>query len=158
VAGWKIAVIVGVLLILAVATAGGVYVNGSLQDPEYCGSCHSVPHYESWADPGTGYTLANAHAQLQITCQACHSRTLSESLGEWVTSITAGTDDPLPRMRLPAESCLKCHGSYDAVASLTADRDRNPHGGHWGGWINCSECHSAHRESVVLCEQCHTDM
>ena len=51
--------------------------------------------------------------------------------------------------------CLKCHGSYDALAQKTASLEPNPHKSHMGA-VNCEECHRADAaRPAMMCNQCH---
>jgi DnaJ-class molecular chaperone len=59
-----------------------------------------------------------------------------------------------PSRPAPASACMKCHGSYDAIAKRTAKITPNPHDAHVGQ-LRCTLCHKAHQPSVLYCDQCH---
>ncbi len=51
--------------------------------------------------------------------------------------------------------CLKCHGSYEALAAKTEGLAPNPHKSHMGP-VNCEECHSAAASKpTLMCNSCH---
>ncbi|WP_462327601.1 cytochrome c3 family protein [Desulfobaculum sp.] len=53
-------------------------------------------------------------------------------------------------------NCLKCHGTREQVAQLTAKLDHNPHNSpHYGTDAPCTTCHKEHEESTVYCNTCH---
>ena len=57
------------------------------------------------------------------------------------------------------EFCLNaaCHDLTRAdLKAKTADRTINPHDDHHGKQ-DCSNCHKAHRASVLQCSKCHND-
>ena len=77
-----------------------------------------------------------SHASLK--CETCH----------------AGQAQPAaPSQR----TCLKCHGSYEKLAKLTAKPGEkfNPHDSHMGR-IECTQCHSMHAKSHYICRDCHS--
>ena len=76
------------------------------------------------------------HEALGVACAACHGADLNFST--------------IP----PMAQCLTCHGSYEAVAALTASVIPNPHHSHMGE-VTCTDCHSEHQESRLSCNQCH---
>lgn len=78
---------------------------------------------------------ARAHTTAKLECSSCH---------------IDGLNKPAP-----AKACTGCHGSYRAVAALTANLNPNPHDSHMGE-IRCTICHAAHKPSQVYCNQCHT--
>lgn len=72
------------------------------------------------------------------SCQLCHS-------GEAPTS---PPDDA---------SCIRCHGTAEQMAQVTAKLERNPHKSpHYGLYAPCTSCHKEHKPSKVLCLDCHT--
>lgn len=93
--------------------------------------------FSQTAAPGGGHGfLIDKHVAAHVTCAQCHS---------------AGMAAP------PATAtCLTCHGgTYQKLAESTANDMPNPHASHQGE-IPCAECHHVHKESVTLCNQCHT--
>ena len=79
--------------------------------------------------------LADRHVERGVNCQSCH-----------------GQSAPA---KVPMQTCLGCHGgSYAKLASRTEDRDMNFHASHIDE-VNCSECHQGHRQSQLVCNQCH---
>lgn len=154
--GTKVVAII--MLILIIPTLGIVWVKDSSQDPSYCAMCHDS-YYEGWSgESDAEYMLVHQHEELGISCQTCHDRTLSESLGEIVNYITGNYYYPFPETQLSMDTCLACHESYDHVISLTTTQitraERNPHAGHYGE-LECGECHNMHRDSVEYCASCH---
>ena len=78
---------------------------------------------------------AERHAAKGIQCVSCH----------------ADVEKALPVRKA---ACLKCHGSYEAVAKRTEKIEPNPHFNHFGE-RDCSTCHKGHAASTVSCSQCH---
>lgn len=53
------------------------------------------------------------------------------------------------------DTCLGCHGSYEALAKKTANLEPNPHMSHLGA-VNCQDCHKADKaEPELMCNSCH---
>ncbi len=57
------------------------------------------------------------------------------------------------------KTCIACHGDYKALAAKTMPKDPhdpNPHASHhYGQNMSCTACHAEHKESRVLCNDCH---
>lgn len=57
------------------------------------------------------------------------------------------------------KGCLACHGSWKDLAEKTKPADPhepNPHASHhYGENMACTACHAEHKESRVLCNDCH---
>lgn len=154
----KMKLILGIVLVIIMIPAMGIMVvKDNLQNNNYCAACHEE-YYVTWADPETEFSLAHEHYNMGVSCQTCHQRTLGESLGEVVNYTIGNYYYPLPQTELSMEKCFACHESYEKLmpplrTEITKE-DRNPHAGHWGE-LECSECHHAHQDSVIYCEQCH---
>lgn len=132
-----------------------------------------------------GNEVKDAHAMLaathradeNITCMGCHVPTLGEQVseaGKWITGNYTVKDNAtfgvvleerdlgqLTEARaIPKdEFCLNaaCHDLERAdLKQKTADRAINPHDDHHGKQ-DCSDCHKAHRASVLQCAKCHND-
>jgi hypothetical protein len=152
-------IVVAVLLVLLIVpTMGMMWIKDSRHSPAYCAGCHQDPYYTSWTGGSSAYSLAHQHAELGMSCQTCHDRTLSRSLEETANYLTGNYYYPFQEQKLPIKTCLTCHESYEKVSSLTNTKitgeKRNPHAGHWGE-LECGECHNMHRDSVDYCAQCH---
>ena len=53
-------------------------------------------------------------------------------------------------------NCLKCHGTREQVAQLTAELEPNPHDSpHYGFDVPCSTCHMEHKPAEIYCSSCH---
>ena len=146
-----------VLVVIMIPVMGTVYVKDNRYNNSYCATCHQ-DYYRNWSDPDVEYSLSNHHYQMGVSCQTCHQRTLDESLIEVVNYMTGNYYSPLPKSEVPMGKCFSCHGSYaELIPPLATDitgKARNPHDGHWGE-LECNECHNAHRDSVVYCDECH---
>ena len=111
------------------------------------------------------------------TCLSCHVPTISEQVSEgmsWLTGdYTVVANDAsgsvLPETELSQltaargadseEFCLNesCHDlTRDELTELTSDLAFNPHDTKHGERV-CSDCHKAHRASVYVCAECHTE-
>ncbi len=86
-------------------------------------------------------TLKDYHKKIHQNgnnCQLCHS-------GE---APTAPPDDA---------NCIRCHGTPQQMAKVTAKLERNPHNApHYGTYVPCTTCHKEHQPSKVLCADCHS--
>lgn len=88
-----------------------------------------------------GMSFKDHHAKLVGTlmqCETCH-----------------GAAVPTER---PATSagCIKCHGTMDKIPTKPNKFDKKPHASdHYGATLDCSTCHSEHKESRALCNDCH---
>lgn len=78
---------------------------------------------------------ADRHIAKGLDCTSCHIE----------------ADKTLPVRKA---ACLKCHGTYDALAKRTEKIKPNPHFNHFGE-RDCSTCHKGHTQSTVSCSQCH---
>lgn len=103
------------------------------------------------------------------TCLSCHVPTLSEQISEGMTWVAGNYVYPLYERSASElteargvesdEFCLNesCHNiTRDDLIELTSDKERNPHVAQHGE-VACTECHKAHRASVMYCSECHTD-
>ena len=178
-------IVVGVVVAVLVVAGAGFWVWH--EQPSFCNAiCHTpmdayLPTYE--AEPGQAATdvwgneVANAsgmmaavhRAQNGTTCLGCHVPTLSEQIGEGIGWVTGNYTYPLEEKSLEDlveargiasdEFCLNeaCHNmTREDLADATSDMKRNPHIGQHGK-VECSECHKAHRASVMYCSSCHSD-
>ncbi len=132
--------------------------------------------------------LASVHKNndSKATCMSCHKPVLSEQLseaGSWITgdytlvateSKPSGTLAERDSEQLTEargvdgkEFCLNesCHNMTleDLTKKTQVESDdpavqiRNPHS--WEhGTQQCTDCHKAHRASVLTCSECHADM
>jgi hypothetical protein len=54
-------------------------------------------------------------------------------------------------------NCIRCHGTPEQMAQVTAKLERNPHNPpHYGTHVPCTTCHKEHKPSEVLCTTCHS--
>lgn len=149
--------------------------------------CHSpmdpyLPTYEAesgqaavdkWGDEVVdgSYMLASVHrTEADARCMTCHVPVISEQVGEAFTWIAGDYYDPLDERTLddlteargsdPDEFCLNsaCHDvTRSDLEQLTKDKYKfNPHTPQHGAQ-DCTACHKAHRQSVLLCTECHTE-
>lgn len=148
------------VLVAASAVFATLHLRQRVQNPEYCAGCHVMaPYYASWQ---SSEFTAHMHAQLGLTCQECHPRTVQDGLRELVSNATHHFDVPLKDNSPRAETCLRCHGSYEILAARTRNLigpdgfslGRNPHDSHWGK-LDCGICHKMHKSAVDFCARCH---
>ena len=103
------------------------------------------------------------------TCMSCHVPQISEQVTEgmnWVTGNyiypleeRAGEDLVEARGLEADQFCLNesCHNlTRDDLIKATSDMEFNPHKAQHGE-IACTECHKAHRASVLYCTSCHSE-
>jgi hypothetical protein len=79
--------------------------------------------------------LSDKHQSKGLNCNSCHR------------------ESP-PKVNVPTDTCLKCHGDYAKLAEKTIKLERNPHGSHEGD-LPCESCHHAHKQSENHCAKCH---
>ena len=182
--GKKWPIVVGVVVVVLIAAGAGFWVWH--EQPSFCAAiCHTpmdeyLETYEQ--EPGTtgvdkwGNEVSNTNAMLAVShkaqgkdCMSCHVPTLSEQMSEGINWVTGNYVYPLEErdtdMLTEArgvdadEFCLNesCHNlTRDDLVKATSDMEFNPHQPQHGE-IECSECHKAHRASVMYCTQCHSE-
>lgn len=182
--GKKWPIVVGVVVVVLIAAGAGFWVWH--EQPSFCNAiCHTpmdpyLPTYE--AEPGQPATdkwgnevenasgmMAAVHRVAGEDCLSCHVPTLGEQMTEGMNWISGNYINPLEerdteqlteaRGAEPDEFCLNesCHNlTRDDLIQATKDMEFNPHVAQHGE-IACSECHKAHRASVVYCTQCHSE-
>ena len=115
-------------------------------------------------------------AKLGTSCMDCHVPTFSEQVSEgigWVTGNyevyenktyglvldeRSAADLVEARGLTEDEFCLNeaCHNyTRDILIARTAQYEPNPHAPQHGV-TSCTDCHKAHRASVLTCAACHT--
>jgi nitrate/TMAO reductase-like tetraheme cytochrome c subunit len=160
--GLKISIAANIVLVvlIAVGAASWAMMHASDTDPKFCATCHVMsPMVDSYLSSNN---LDHKHAQATIQCKQCHDYPLSKEISSGINFITGNYTMPLSYNKIATkEFCLKCHGSYDKLAALTANYDpdsgRNPHQSH-NGELDCYNCHKSHGQSTLYCAQCHSDM
>lgn len=182
--GKKWPIVVGVVAVVLIAAGAGFWVWH--EQPSFCAAiCHTpmdeyLETYEQ--EPGTtgvdkwGNEVSNTNAMLAVShkaqgkdCMSCHVPTLSEQMSEGINWVTGNYVYPLEErdtdMLTEArgldgdEFCLNesCHNlTRDDLVKATSGMEFNPHKAQHGE-IECSECHKAHRASVMYCTQCHSE-
>lgn len=146
-----------VLLILSIffviAVAGAMAAQKISAQPEFCTNCHNMQtYYDSWKD---STLLANQHAREGINCHDCHTPSLAQQIDEGIKQITGNYEYPMTKREFPKEMCLDCHTMSKVIAKTKFEDGSNPHESHQGE-EDCNKCHNMHRESKVLCSQCHS--
>jgi nitrate/TMAO reductase-like tetraheme cytochrome c subunit len=162
-------VVAGVVAVLGATAVWGHFWGARVGNPssESCTSCHVMqPYADSLTTPNL---LASAHANEGVECIDCHSDYgAEEQLRDTLAYVQNTYDEPFARVRYPMETCFQCHehGSYDQIAWRTTDlgvtdpqakgHDANPHQPPHYTDLECNSCHRVHRESTLLCWECHT--
>lgn len=155
----KLWIWLGVLVFVAVVlVAGGLVWH---QSPTFCNAfCHSPmdPYVEGYQS-GDENLLVTAHAD-RLACLDCHEPDTQQQIKEASAWISGDFSEPLPMRKFADRtSCLKsgCHDE-ERLISATADwggaKGYNPHDPRHGKQ-QCYSCHSIHRTSVLMCNQCH---
>ncbi|MCB7038351.1 cytochrome c3 family protein [Eggerthella sinensis] len=182
--GKKWPIVVGVVVVVLIAAGAGFWVWH--EQPSFCSAiCHTpmdpyLTTYEQEAgQPGVdkwGNEVANSSSMMAVVhkdqgedCLSCHVPTLSEQMSEGMNWVTGNYVYPLEErdteMLTEARGieddafCLNesCHNlTREDLQKATADMEFNPHVAQHGE-IACSECHKAHRASVMYCTQCHSE-
>lgn len=181
----KKATIIGVIVLAVVLVGVGLYKWH--ETPEFCTAiCHSPmdsryldtlyanpyePAVDKWGNSvdKAGAMLASVHGKMGKKCMDCHVPSIEEQVTEGLEWVGGNYYNPLSERDLArlvyyrgvgeTEFCLNegCHDiTKSGLTEVTADMTRNPHSWHHFEYT-CSDCHKAHRASVMVCSQCHED-
>lgn len=183
---WQIAVVT-VVAIFVVAGAGmwvwheqPSFCNAICHDPmdPYLPTYEAQPGaaaVDKWGNEvadASGMMAATHRVEAEADCMSCHIPTMSEQISEGITWISGNFFSPLVERNasdlteargVPSdEFCLNeaCHNmTRDDLIAATDGPDvwYNPHVPEHGE-LDCGTCHKAHRQSVVICSQCHNDV
>ncbi len=153
---WAIIGIIVLALVVVGGAAGGYMVHLSNTSPEFCATCHIMePNVTSYL---TSTDLDNVHEQANVGCKECHDYPVSAEVSSGVKFLlgnyVVGTDGKLLPRTYDNDMCLKCHISYEHVATLTDFLAKNPHQNH-NGQLPCKTCHVSHGAQIDYCSQCH---
>ena len=178
--------IISAVCVVVIAAGGGFWVWHE-QPSFCNAICHSpmdpyLPTYEAeegqaaldkWGDEVAdgSYMLASVHrTDSDARCMTCHVPEISEQVTEATEWIAGNYYDPLDERSLDDlteargvdgdEFCLNaaCHDvtREDLEAALADKYEFNPHKPRHGAQ-DCTACHKAHRQSVLLCTECHME-
>lgn len=148
----KKAIIIAAVTIIVIGAGAGAGLVKASDNPAFCQTCHIMQkYYDSWH---AGDLLAKKHADADLKCHDCHDSSITVQAKEGIKFITGNYKDPLDQRKMPREFCLKCHDDFDAVKAKTNFEESNPHDSHKGEQ-DCYLCHSMHRQSRVMCLDCH---
>ena len=176
------AVIIGAIVAIVALVGFGFYQWH--ETPEFCVSiCHTPmdkayldtlyanpyePATDKWGNEvaKADAMLASKHGAMGKRCMACHEPAIEEQVTEGIEWIQGNYYNPLSERDLArlvfyrgageTEFCLNaaCHDiTKTGLTDETANFARNPHHNEY----TCSDCHKAHRASVMICSQCHED-
>lgn len=174
-------------IIVAAIVVAGVGFWTWHETPEFCTAiCHTPmnatyletlyanpygPAVDKWGNEVTKAKsmLASVHGNMGKRCMSCHEPAIQEQVTEGLEWIQGNYYNPLSERDLSrlvfyrgvgeTEFCLNagCHNlTKTALTDETADMARNPHSWHHTEYT-CSDCHKAHRSSIMICSQCHED-
>lgn len=178
--------IAGVVVAAVVVIAGaGMWVWH--EQPSFCGAiCHTpmasygdtyfqeegVSGIDKWGNEveNTSAMLAVSHRMVGKDCLSCHVPTLDEQVSEGLSWVSGSYEYPLyertasdmteARGTVDEAFCMNdtCHRYTREELAEKTDADRiNPHSTQHGE-VACTDCHKAHRASVVTCSQCHDEV
>jgi len=144
--------VISVFILLGLGA--GLFLLPASKKPAFCASCHVMqPYYQSWEN---GNLLAHDHAENDLQCLDCHTKSLTDKMKEGVKFITGDYEEPLTPLNFPREKCLQCHKDFDQViASTDHGGKENPHSPPHSNEMQCTMCHSMHKESQLYCTKCH---
>lgn len=132
-----------------------------------CEQCHT----NEAASRSNSACLASLHTGSD--CSNCHSDEASLAIEHEGATADAKMPKKLRKTSVGSETCLSCHGSWEELASITADLTVltddegtivNPHDlptGHADEKVSCSDCHRMHAEeggsmaASETCQSCH---
>lgn len=181
----KPAIIAAVVAVVLACAGAGLWVWH--EQPSFCGTvCHTpmAEYVDTFnqvsGQAGTdkygnevqdaGSMMAVVHREAGEDCLSCHVPTIGEQVAEgmhWVTGdyvypMNERSQADLTEARGVDEDefCLngECHDvtTREELFEATADRELNPHETQHGE-MACTDCHKAHRTSVLICAQCHDE-
>lgn len=160
-------VVVGVVAAVLVVAGAGFWVWH--EQPSFCAAmCHDTmgTYLETYED--SDY-LVHDHAVNGVTCLGCHTPEISEQLAELQVQLSGDYRVPLTKMETTDEFCLRdgCHTREEVESHTVTTADgtvvnphtttidssvaqmKNPHG-EGGERLECSTCHTSHRESKEI--------
>lgn len=139
-----------IVLVIAVLGYGGWQLT---YNPKTCNLCHNIqPYVESYYQ---SENLDNVHADANVGCKECHKASVFSVVDEGWKYITGNYNSPMREIEYSKDQCLDCHRSYESLKDQTKDLQPNPHDSPHSANAECSTCHKSHRESTILCSQCH---
>jgi cytochrome c nitrite reductase small subunit len=158
----KVILMVLALVLVLGAGTGAALVKAS-DNPAFYNVCHVMkPYYTSWHDSNL---LAHQHAAAGVECHDCHESSIAIQASEGLKYITGNYKEPLEKRNFRQALCLQCHSetgtgtprgtSFTTAKANTNFTESNPHDSH-NGQQECNLCHSMHRQSDVMCAQCHS--
>lgn len=181
----KTAIVVSVVAAIVVVAGAGFFVWH--EQPSFCNAiCHTpmdpyLPTYEAelgspatdkWGNEVSDASgmLAAVHRAEGKNCLDCHVPTISEQVTEGIGWVSGSYYAPLWErsttelvaargLEDPDQFCLNesCHNmTREELVASTEDLEFNPHV-EQHGTTECSDCHKAHRASVLVCSQCHDE-
>lgn len=181
----KAGIVAGVVVAIVVVAGAGFYVWH--EQPSFCDAiCHTPmdgyldtleatpgePAVDKWGNEVTDASamLAAVHGAEGDVCLDCHTPVIEEQVTEGIHWITGDYTAPLQERTLKdlvaaregtasTTFCLNesCHDlTLDELEEATSDLEFNPHVDQHGELV-CSDCHKAHRASVMMCTGCHDD-
>lgn len=80
-------------------------------------------------------TFAAVHKAAGVECSSCHGKDKKDIITR--------------------ASCLSCHNSDEEIGALTSDMHLNPHLSPHFLELECTSCHTGHKELNNFCQQCH---
>ncbi len=140
------------------------------EEPSFCSTiCHEVmyPYVDGYYSEDPALSAAD-HEAAGVTCLGCHwsQAKLLDLVNEVVMFVSDSFTDPLPDMSeefVNDEFCGTCHDGTtaptkeSATEGWTYDPHNIPEGiaGHDGQNFTCGSCHSVHKQSRLVCAECH---
>lgn len=95
---------------------------------------------QAWAGSLAGVPMKDHHLKAfgqSTACRTCHG-----------TAVPTGRPDQ--------QSCIACHGTMDKIPTKPNKFEKFPHASeHYGNTVECTVCHSEHKASWALCNECH---
>lgn len=62
----------------------------------------------------------------------------------------------VPNERPSSDACIRCHGTMDEIPTKENKFDKLPHdSAHYRNTLECTACHSEHKPSHAICNDCH---
>lgn len=159
-------IVVGIVVVVLVCAGAGFMAWH--QQPSFCNAvCHSpMDNYVNSFYDDNSNTMANLHKQAGNNCLDCHETNINEQASEafaWMGGNfkTDASGNIVGAVSSSADQkfCLRsgCHNQADIVAATQnwgGQAGVNPHDSHLGT-VQCSNCHSSHGTSNLMCNSCH---
>ena len=117
---------------------GNFTLTGASNSPSFKTTADVVAKMPTYyVSRATSIHLDHTHGRQSVTCAACHGTTF-------------------PTQAPKKEQCFACHGTYEQLAEQSSFHFDALYPHSQSDPVECSNCHKAHKKSVLACNDCHS--